>query len=76
MPPAVDCFTPLFWVNDLTAVLVRVVLWSLNWILASVTSPCHGAGTFDRSGFLAEKSRLSAAIWLLICASEMFCSVV
>jgi hypothetical protein len=56
-------------------VFLRTTFASLNRRRESVTSPCQGAGTFSRSGFVAAKSRFRTAIWLLICESETFCGL-
>src|SRR5262245_21213338 len=45
---------------------------SANWMLASATRPVQTDGTLLLSGLVARKSLFSTAIWLLICASEMF----
>src|SRR6185503_18959935 len=71
--------------NDVRVVVVRVIpvvafpfgslVASANWTLASATKPLHTEGVVVASVFVARKSSLSTAIWLLICASEMFSSV-
>ena len=53
MPPVAAFFTPSSCEKAATFVFVRVTLTSLNWMRASVTSPFHGAGTLERSGFVA-----------------------
>ncbi len=71
--------------NEVGVVAVRMIpvvalpfgsfVASANWMLASATRPFHTAGAFFASVFVARKSLLSTAIWLLTCASEMFSSV-
>ncbi len=56
------------------AVRVSVARW--NSIRESATSPANGAGTTPRSELVARKSWFRTAIWLSICACEMFCAAV
>ena len=67
--------------NDVLVVGVRVIpvvafpfgsfVASANWMLASATSPLQTEGVLVASEFVARKSLLSTAIWLLIWLSEM-----
>ena len=75
-PPPDAFFTPSSSENDVWVVCVRVTCLSTKFRRVSVINPFHGAGAFDLSVLVARKSLLSAAIWLAICASEMFCAAV
>ncbi len=72
--------------NEAADVLVRVmpfvalplgsVLASSNSIRASAARPAKAAGSDPTSALVMRKSLLRTAIWLSICASEMFCAAV
>jgi hypothetical protein len=72
--------------NELLSVFVRVMpveaapkmslFASLNCTLLSACSGWNTAGTLLASAFILRKSSLSTLIWLLTCASEMFCAAV
>ena len=86
MPPVLYALTPSSMPNDDLFVFVRVMpvvlaprmsfVASLNWTIASACSGWKTAGTLLASVFVFRKSSLRMAIWLLICASEMFCAAV
>ena len=85
-PPVAADLTPSSSEKAVVAVAVRVmpvvglpagsVAASLNSIRASAVAGANGAGTVPISAFLRRKSLLSTAIWLWICATEMFCAAV
>ena len=83
-PPVAADFTLSSSLNESDAVCVRVMpavaapFGSLsaitNSMRASAASALKGCGIEAMSPLVLRKSRFSTAIWLAICASEMFCA--